>query len=267
MSASRYHGRHRPASRQPQGRRHLVLVIVLAVIAAGVLVIRGAGATQPSADAAARGQSAGSVAGMDLTGDPAAVAAAGRNGGGISRDAARRTLDLLSAASGVAGAEVVRAAAADRAAANRAAAAKEKAARATAALAAARRWVAPLSDHEITSGYGWRWGRMHAAEDFAAPVGTPVRAMSSGVVLFAGWDRTGYGHVVRILHWDGTVSLVAHNSRLLVSFGDRVSPGQPVAISGDSGRSTGPHVHLEIHPIGGGAVPPHSWLAARGVKL
>lgn len=239
-----------------------MLVVVLALMAAGALVIRGPGANELSADAAARGHSATSVAAMGMTADPAAVAAAGRSGAGISRDTARRTVDLPSADSGVAGAEVVRAVAAKRAAA-----AKEKAARAAAALAAARRWVAPLSDHEITSGYGWRWGRMHAAEDFAAPVGTPVRALSSGVVLFAGWDRTGYGHVVRILHWDGTVSLVAHNSRMLVSFGERVSPGQPVALSGDSGRSTGPHVHLEIHPIGGGAVAPHSWLAARGVKL
>ena len=84
----------------------------------------------------------------------------------------------------------------------------------------------------------------------------PVHALSSGTVVFAGWSTEGYGNMVKIRYWDGTVSWMAHNSRLLVAVGDEVSPGQPIAYSGSTGNSTGPHVHLEIHPGDGGAVVP-----------
>ena len=108
---------------------------------------------------------------------------------------------------------------------------------------------------------------MHPAQDLATPVGSPVHAISSGTVIFSGWSMEGYGYKIEIRHWDGTISWYAHNSRLLVSAGQWVSPGQLIAYSGSTGNSTGPHVHLEIHPNGGAAVPPRSWLAARGVYL
>jgi murein DD-endopeptidase MepM/ murein hydrolase activator NlpD len=172
-------------------------------------------------------------------------------------------------------------AAADKAAAARAAAAKAKAkAKAEAeaaakakrealerAIARAHRWVSPVSGYTLTSGYGWRWGKMHPAQDLACPTGTSVRALSSGTVIFAGWSNEGYGYMVKIRHWDGTVSWMAHNSRLLVSIGEEVSPGQRIAYSGSTGNSTGPHVHLEIHPADGSAVAPVTWLAKRGVNL
>ena len=108
---------------------------------------------------------------------------------------------------------------------------------------------------------------MHPAQDLAAPSGTPVRSLSTGRVVFAGWSNEGYGYMVKVRYWDGTVSWMAHNSRLLVSVGQAVVPGQTIAYSGNTGNSTGPHVHLEIHPGDGGAVAPRTWLAKRGVRL
>ncbi len=128
-------------------------------------------------------------------------------------------------------------------------------------------WVNPLGgDYTLTSPFGWRWGRLHSGQDLACPVGTPVRAISSGVVTFAGWAGN-LGYKVEILHWDGTVSWYGHNSRLRVTEGQQVDAGQLIALSGSTGHSTGPHLHLEIHPSGGNAVPPMRWMAAHGVKL
>lgn len=97
----------------------------------------------------------------------------------------------------------------------------------------------------ISSGYGWRWGRFHHGIDIAVPTGTPVRASKSGRVIFSGRNG-GYGLVVYIDHQDQTETRYAHNSRLLVRRGDYVYKGQVIAYSGNTGRSTGPHLHFEI---------------------
>ncbi|MCU1536274.1 MAG: Peptidase, partial [Humibacillus sp.] len=148
-----------------------------------------------------------------------------------------------------------------------AAARARTAAAARAKAAAAHRWVTPVSGYTLTSGFGMRWGKLHPAQDFATPVGTPVHSLSTGTVVFAGWDSTGYGNLVKIRYWDGTVSFMAHNSRLLVSVGDTVAPGQTIALSGNTGHSTGPHVHLEIHPGDAAPVPPVNWLKSHGATL
>ena len=128
-----------------------------------------------------------------------------------------------------------------------------------------RGWVAPIgAGYTLTSGFGMRWGSMHPGQDFAIPIGTEVRAMSSGTVLLAG-SSGGYGNKVEIQYWDGTVSWYAHNSSLKVSQGQSVSPGQVVALSGNSGHSTGPHLHMEIHPANGDPVPPLGWLQTMGI--
>ncbi|MGL5859138.1 MAG: M23 family metallopeptidase [Angustibacter sp.] len=134
------------------------------------------------------------------------------------------------------------------------------------AQAAARRWVLPVTDYRFTSGYGPRWGRLHAGDDYAAPVGTRVGAISSGTVIFAG-IQGGYGYKVEIRHWDGTVSWYCHLSRIDVGLGQDVTPGQKIGEVGNSGSSTGPHLHLEVHPDGGEAVDPRAWLAKRGVVV
>ena len=115
----------------------------------------------------------------------------------------------------------------------------------------------------LTSGYGWRWGRMHKGIDIAAPVGTPVVASAPGVVVSAGWNDGGYGNLVEIQHPDGSVTLYAHNNRILVRSGQQVDQGQQIAEMGSTGYSTGPHSHFEIHPAGQGAVNPMTYLASR----
>lgn len=158
-------------------------------------------------------------------------------------------------------------AAADRQAiAERKAKAKAKAKKKAAAIAAAHRWVAPVKQPNLTSSFGFRWGRLHAGLDFGAVVGTPLHAMSTGTVTKAGWGG-GYGMKVEITYWDGTVSYFAHMSQIEVAQGEKVTPGQVVGKSGNTGNSTGPHLHLEIHPGGGEAVDPKPWFTKRGLKF
>jgi murein DD-endopeptidase MepM/ murein hydrolase activator NlpD len=112
----------------------------------------------------------------------------------------------------------------------------------------------------FTSGYGRRWGRMHKGIDIAAPVGTPIVAAADGVVVISGWDRGGFGNRIDIQHADGTRTLYAHNSRLLVAIGQQVKQGQQISAMGSTGHSTGPHLHFEFHVPGGSAVNPVAYL-------
>jgi murein DD-endopeptidase MepM/ murein hydrolase activator NlpD len=123
-------------------------------------------------------------------------------------------------------------------------------------------WIWPTKG-VFTSGYGWRWGRMHKGIDVANNVGTPIVAAREGTVSFSGWQDGGYGYLVEISHPDGSKSLYGHNSRLLVRQGDRVQQGQPISEMGSTGRSTGPHLHFEIHAPGRGASNPLEFLPPR----
>lgn len=112
----------------------------------------------------------------------------------------------------------------------------------------------------LTSGYGMRWGRMHKGIDIAAPIGTPIVAAAPGVVVTAGWNSGGYGKLVEIKHPDGSLTLYAHNHRILVRRGQEVDQGQQISEMGSTGYSTGPHLHFEVHPGGRGAVNPMAFL-------
>jgi murein DD-endopeptidase MepM/ murein hydrolase activator NlpD len=101
----------------------------------------------------------------------------------------------------------------------------------------------------ITSYYGPRWGRIHEGLDFAAPMGSPIRAVSSGRVVYSGW-ATGYGYVVIVEHQRGLRTLYAHNSKLLVRVGESVGKGEVISRSGNTGNSTGPHLHFEVQVNG-----------------
>lgn len=131
-------------------------------------------------------------------------------------------------------------------------------------VAQAQSWQLPIKNAVRTSDFGWRWGKLHAGDDFAVPIGTDLLSMSSGTVIYAGTE-SGYGTMVQIEYWDGTVSYFAHMSRTLVTEGQAVEPGEVVGLSGNSGHSTGPHLHLELHPDGGEAVDPSIWLAEHKV--
>ncbi len=119
-------------------------------------------------------------------------------------------------------------------------------------------YIKPISGGRFTSGFKKRWGRWHKGVDWATPVGTAVMASSGGTVAKAGWG-SGYGYVVYINHADGRQTRYGHLSKVLVKPGEYVKQGQKIALSGNTGRSTGPHVHFEIL-IGGSQVNPLEYM-------
>ena len=110
----------------------------------------------------------------------------------------------------------------------------------------------------VTSGFGMRWGRMHEGIDIAVASGTPVRSAAAGTVIYAGW-LGGYGNLVVVDHGNGLSTAYAHNSSFASSMGQSVAAGQVVAYSGNTGNSSGPHVHFEVR-VSGGAVDPLGYL-------
>ena len=120
-------------------------------------------------------------------------------------------------------------------------------------------YIKPISGGRYTSGFGRRWGRMHKGVDWACPIGTTVYASCAGTVISASYNG-GYGNNVVISHADGRLTRYAHNSKLLVKAGQHVEQGEPIALSGSTGRSTGPHVHFEIY-INGSAVDPLKYIS------
>jgi murein DD-endopeptidase MepM/ murein hydrolase activator NlpD len=110
----------------------------------------------------------------------------------------------------------------------------------------------------VSSGFGMRWGRLHAGIDIPVPVGTGVRAAAGGRVAIAGWVG-GYGNYVCIQHGGALSTCYGHNSSLAVSVGQSVGQGQVIASSGSTGNSTGPHVHFETR-VNGNPVDPLGYL-------
>lgn len=125
-------------------------------------------------------------------------------------------------------------------------------------------YIKPISGGSLSSGFGARSSPTkgastnHKGVDWATPIGTTVYASNAGTVAFAGW-ASGYGYAVYINHSDGRQTRYGHLSKVLVSAGQTVSQGERIALSGNTGRSTGPHVHFEIR-INGTAVNPLKYL-------
>lgn len=105
--------------------------------------------------------------------------------------------------------------------------------------------------------------RPHEGIDVSAPMGSPIEAPAAGVVIDAGWE-TGYGNTITINHGFGIVTKFAHASKLLVKTGQRVSRGQRIALVGNSGLATGPHLHYEVH-VNGRPVDPLKYVLPEGV--
>lgn len=125
-------------------------------------------------------------------------------------------------------------------------------------------YIKPISGGRLSSGFGARSAptkgasTYHKGVDWAVPIGTAVTASNAGTVVHAGW-ASGYGYAVYINHADGRQTRYGHLSKVLVKTGQTVSQGERIALSGNTGRSTGPHLHFEIR-INGNAVNPLNYL-------
>jgi murein DD-endopeptidase MepM/ murein hydrolase activator NlpD len=121
------------------------------------------------------------------------------------------------------------------------------------------RW--PIDRAAVGSPFGTRAGRQHEGIDLPAPIGTPVYAAADGQVVYAGSGIRGYGNLIVIQHEGDLLTVYAHNSELLVARGDKVRVGQRIALSGQSGHASGPHLHFEVRS---GQIPvdPVSYLSS-----
>jgi murein DD-endopeptidase MepM/ murein hydrolase activator NlpD len=128
-------------------------------------------------------------------------------------------------------------------------------------------WARPVPGG-VTSPYGPRWGAWHPGVDFHASTGTPIRVVTDGTVIGAGFlaGEGGYGRIVLVRHRGGVVTAYAHMSKVLTHAGQRVHRGQVLGLAGSSGHVTGPHLHFEVR-IGGAKVNPLPWLRRHGVRV
>ncbi|MFE2991269.1 M23 family metallopeptidase [Streptomyces sp. NPDC059262] len=137
-------------------------------------------------------------------------------------------------------------------------------------------WIDPVESYKLSASFGLggnMWSHKHSGQDFAVPIGTNVMAVHGGTVVKAGGNGAGdgpaYGNAIVIKHSDGTYSQYAHLSRIDVRVGQTVSTGQHIALSGNTGNSSGPHLHFEIRttPNYGSAVNPVNFLKSVGVSV
>ncbi|QER89504.1 M23 family metallopeptidase [Streptomyces tendae] len=137
-------------------------------------------------------------------------------------------------------------------------------------------WVSPVKNYKLSASFaqnGGMWAHKHSGQDYAVPTGTPVMAAHGGTVVKAGGNGAGdgpaYGNAIVIKHGSKTYSQYAHLSSVHVKVGQVVKTGQKIALSGNTGNSSGPHLHFEIRttPNYGSAVNPATFLRGHGVSL
>ena len=244
-------GGRRGRSRSGPPARRPAAYLAAALVGAGGLGLFAAADRAAQADGTDVVESAsGSVAeelGLD-EGAPAAVPDAAARLGELT--ASRTARDAEQAAAAAAQAE------ADRLAA------------VAIAEAARPEAVPPVAGARLTSGFGSRWGTVHAGIDLAAPMRTPEYAALDGIVLEAG-PASGYGLAVYVQHDGGDVTVYGHMDEILVTPGQVVRAGDTIALLGNRGQSTGPHLHFEVRLGGpdGQKVDPVPYLRDRGVQL
>ncbi|WP_432106238.1 M23 family metallopeptidase [Streptomyces sp. bgisy091] len=153
---------------------------------------------------------------------------------------------------------------------------KQAAAKKKAAKKKASAWEAPVDHYVLSATYGTggdRWAHKHSGQDFAVPIGTKVEAAHTGRVVKAGpnggGDGPAYGNAIVIKHANGKYSQYAHLSKIEVKVGDRVKTGDEIARSGNTGNSSGPHLHFEIRttPNYGSAINPVTYLGSQHVHI
>ncbi|MFD8968033.1 M23 family metallopeptidase [Streptomyces sp. NPDC059568] len=137
-------------------------------------------------------------------------------------------------------------------------------------------WTDPVTKYTLSATFGRggsMWAKKHSGQDFAVPIGTSVHAVHGGTVVKAGpggaGDGPAYGNAIVIKHANGTYSQYAHLSKIKVYVGQHVQTGQQIGLSGNTGNSSGPHLHFEIRttPNYGSAVNPVNFLRSVGVKV
>ncbi|MFF9338837.1 MULTISPECIES: M23 family metallopeptidase [unclassified Streptomyces] len=155
-------------------------------------------------------------------------------------------------------------------------AAAKKAAAKPVAAKKAKGWVKPVTSYALSASFnqgGAMWAHKHSGQDFAVPVGTTVKAAGAGTVVKAGpnggGDGPAYGNAIVVKHANGTYSQYAHLSKIKVHVGQKVAAGQKIALSGNTGNSSGPHLHFEIRttPNYGSAINPAAFLRTHGVTI
>ncbi|MGI5351383.1 M23 family metallopeptidase [Streptomyces sp. CA-250714] len=132
-------------------------------------------------------------------------------------------------------------------------------------------WVAPVKDYTLSAGFasaGKRWANNHTGQDFAVGVGTPVRAVGDGTVVKTECGGP-FGNQIVLKHPNGYYTQYAHLSRIHIKPGDQVRAGERIGLSGNTGNSTGPHLHFEVRvtPEDGSGIDPVPWLRNRGVDV
>ncbi|GAB2977739.1 M23 family metallopeptidase [Nocardioides montaniterrae] len=127
----------------------------------------------------------------------------------------------------------------------------------------------PVASYHLTGRFGdvsGLWNTVHTGLDFAAPAGTPIHAIADGVVVSTEYDGS-YGNKTVVKLDDGTVLWFCHQTEFLVQPGQRVHTGETIGTIGSTGNTTGPHLHLEVHPHGQDqAIDPFSWLRKQGLR-
>jgi murein DD-endopeptidase MepM/ murein hydrolase activator NlpD len=134
---------------------------------------------------------------------------------------------------------------------------------------ARKKWVVPTTGFRLTADFGNSgslWSSGHTGQDFATSTGTKVLAAAAGTVVSAGYEGS-YGNKIIMRHEDGTETWYAHLSSFEVRSGTEVAAGELIGRVGSTGNSTGPHLHFEVRPDGGGPVNPMPWLRDHGVDL
>ncbi|WP_410537845.1 M23 family metallopeptidase [Streptomyces sp. KL2] len=129
-------------------------------------------------------------------------------------------------------------------------------------------YTLPLASYQLTSTYGQSgsmWANNHTGLDFAAPTGTPVKAVHSGEIVEAGWAGS-YGYRIILKLDDGTEIWYCHLSSMTVTTG-KVTTGDVIGRVGSTGNSTGAHLHLEVRPGGGDPIDPLTWLRSKGQSI
>lgn len=248
-----YAGRHR-VQRRARTPRALSPGFVLPTVAAAGLVVTATGASMAESASTQPFELTSSQSAMVRTQQAADVET------GTELASRRQDASIQSAAlQGRTEAKVRAARAAERRAAQVAKAKAE-------AEKQAKKWVRPIGVWNITSGYGWRWGKNHDGIDLGAPTGTPLSAMSKGTVIGAGWHDS-FGYKVEIKYWDGSISWYGHMSRIDVTEGQEVMPGDRVGLVGNTGHSFGSHLHLEFQRTTASDTPidPVPWLKDHGL--